>query len=330
MALPDFFVVGAPKAGTTALHAAIAQHPQLFLSEPKEPKFYLTGERRPGRSGQRGPGDAHSAQEWIWRRDAYQALFDRAPAGMLRGESTPFYLYDLQAQRRIHADVPRAKLIAVIRDPIDRAYSNWMHLWSDGLEPIGDFEEAWAAEDERVAQGWAPFWHYRRLGLYGEQLAHATKLFGREQVLVIRYRDLVEDVPSTLDGVFRFLGVSTGLVSEIPRSNSKAFAPDSPRTRQLARAIRAGAWLGQYAPPQWWRRGEAVLVRRLQAGGGRRPRLAPEVRTRLLPAYAQDNALLGRVTGRDFADWMGTTSRGQFKQVHQPDQQPQPQSQRES
>ena len=59
----------------------------------------------------------------------------------------------------------------VIRDPIDRAYSNWMHLWVDGLEPIGDFVAAWRAEDERVAAGWAPFWHYRRLGRYGEQLA---------------------------------------------------------------------------------------------------------------------------------------------------------------
>ena len=52
----------------------------------------------------------------------------------------------------------------VVRDPIDRAYSNWMHLWVDGLEPIGDFVAAWHAEDERVAAGWAPFWHYRRLG----------------------------------------------------------------------------------------------------------------------------------------------------------------------
>jgi hypothetical protein len=188
MALPDFFLVGAPKAGTTALHAALAQHPQLYLSPVKEPKFYLCDERRPARSRHRGPGDAHSAREWVWRRSAYEALFDAAPAGALRGESTPFYLYDRSAQRRIRADVPEAKLVVVIRDPVDRAYSNWMHLRSDGLEPIEDFGEAWAAEDERVAAGWAPFWHYRRLGRYGAQLRDLTAHFSAEQIHVLRYR----------------------------------------------------------------------------------------------------------------------------------------------
>jgi Sulfotransferase family len=314
MALPDFFVIGAPKAGTTALHAALTAHPQLFQSAVKEPKFYLTGERRPRGFGQRGPGDAHSAKEWIWRRADYEALFDSAPAGLLRGESTPFYLYDLKAQQRIHADVPGAKLIAVIRDPIDRAYSNWMHLRSDGLEPIADFEEAWAAEDGRVAAGWAPFWHYRRLGMYGEQLEHATRLFGANQVHVLRYRELVENPVQALDGVCRFLGIATGVLTHVPRQNSKSFAPDSPRHRALSQLVRAGAHLGQYAPPHWWRGVEAKLVGAMQSGGAMRPRLAPEVRVRLVQEFAADNALLGKVTGRSFADWMGATSRGQFTQ----------------
>jgi hypothetical protein len=319
--LPDFFLIGAPKAGTTALHAALTRHPQLFLSAVKEPKFYLTGERRPqglnpfGRFGQRGPGDAHSAREWIWRRRDYEALFEPAAAGMLRGESTPFYLYDIAAQRRIAADVPRAKLVAVIRDPVDRAYSNWMHLWSDGLEPIGDFEAAWAAEDERVRRGWAPFWHYRRLGLYGAQLAHAVDLFGAGQVHVLRYRDLVETPTQALDGVCEFLGVSTGLLGAVPRENSRQFAADSPRTRRTARLIRAGAAAGSLVRPQIWRRLSEPLTASIQAGGGTRPTLDAEVRERLVATYAADNALLERVTGRSFADWLGTTSRGQFKEV---------------
>ena len=179
MALPDFFIIGAPKAGTSALHAALATHHRLYLSPVKEPKFFLCDGAPP--SNQQGPGDAHSAREWIWRRERYEALFDDAPAGMLRGESTPFYLYDLAAHRRIATAAPHAKLIAIVRDPIDRAYSNWTHLWSDGLEPIGDFEAACAAEDERVRAGWAPFWHYERLGRYGEQLEHLLTVFPRQQ-----------------------------------------------------------------------------------------------------------------------------------------------------
>jgi hypothetical protein len=71
VALPDFFVIGAPKAGTTALHVALARHPQLHLSSVKEPKFFLCGEQPPPKEN--GPGDAHSAQEWVRRRDHYEA-----------------------------------------------------------------------------------------------------------------------------------------------------------------------------------------------------------------------------------------------------------------
>ena len=320
MALPDFFLLGAPKAGTTALHAALAQHPQLYLSTVKEPKFYLCDGRRPVRSGQRGPGDAHSAREWVWRRSQYEALFDGAPAGALRGESTPFYLYDRVAHRRIQADVPEAKLVVVIRDPVDRAYSNWMHLRSDGLEPIGDFAAAWAAEDARVAAGWAPFWHYRRLGLYGAQLRDLTDRFGSEQIHVLRYRDLVETPVESLDAVCAFLGVATGVIAGAQRANSHPYVPPSTRAEVLGRVLRAGAALGASAPPQVWRRMSRPLLATLQRGGARRPVLDADLRLRLVETYREDNALLGELTGRSFADWLGTTSRGQFAETSAPGQ----------
>ena len=209
MGWPDFFLIGAPKGGTTALHAALEAHPQLWLSRVKEPKFFLCDGSPPPRSEHRGPGDAHSALEWVWREADYLRLFDDAPSGMKTGESTPFYLYDLAAQRRIAAAVPNARLIAVIRDPVDRAYSNWSHLRSDGLEPEPSFIKALQFEDHRVRQGYAPFWHYSRLGRYGEQLQHLYTLFPREQVLVLRYRELAEQPEDTLATVCDFLGVPT-------------------------------------------------------------------------------------------------------------------------
>lgn len=133
MALPDFFLAGAPKAGTTALHAALAQHPSLFMSAVKEPKFFLTDGPPPTRGG---PGDVKTYREHVWRQADYEALFDPAPAGQLRGESTPFYLHNRDAQRRIRALIPDAKLIVVLRDPVERAHSNWAHLWSAGLDPV--------------------------------------------------------------------------------------------------------------------------------------------------------------------------------------------------
>ena len=239
---PDFFLIGAPKAGTTALHAALAQHPGLFLSKVKEPKYYMCGDSPP--PAYKGPGDAHSNQEWVWQRKRYLDLFADAPAGTLRGESTPFYLYNRDARRRIAADAPDAKLIAVLRDPVDRAYSNWMHLWMDGLEPCSDIVEAVRREPERIDSGWAPFWHYRSLGMYGRQLADLFDHLPREQVLLLRYRDLVDEPSTALARVFGFLGVESAQVDTIPSDNSRTFVRDGPRVRVIAPVIRAGAAVG--------------------------------------------------------------------------------------
>lgn len=310
MALPDFFIIGAPKAGTTALHAALAQHPGLFLSPVKEPKFFLCEGARP--QGLAGPGDAHSASEWIWERDRYEALFDVAPAGALRGESTPFYLYDLQAHDRIHDVVPEAKLIALLRDPVDRAHSNWMHLWSDGLEPIGDFVAACRAEDDRVRAGYAPFWHYRGLGRYGEQLAHLHSVFDRSQVHVLRYRDLVDDPVATLDGICAFLGVEDGLLQPPAPENSRPFVRDTTANRALARLVRIGARSCAHLPPRAWRVASRPLVRALQRGSSTRPRLGGDERREVLEPLVDDVRLLEQVTGRSFDDWLTGEGRGPF------------------
>lgn len=299
---PDFFLIGAPKAGTSALHSALAGHPGLFLSPVKEPKYYMCGDSPP--PAYKGPGDAHSNQEWIWQRERYLALFDDAEPGQLRGESTPFYLYHRDARRRIAADRPDAKLIAVLRDPVDRAYSNWMHLWMDGLEPCADIVEAVAREPRRVDAGWAPFWHYSRLGMYGRQLADLYDHFPREQILLLRYRELVETPDAALGRVCAFLGVPQVDARQIPPDNSRPFVRDGVRARTVGPVIRAGAAAGQFLPPQIWRRLSQPLVNQLQKGGDpARPKLARAQRAALLEPHLSDIALLDALTGESFDEW---------------------------
>jgi hypothetical protein len=215
--LPDFLLLGAPKCGTSALHNALAGHPDLLLSTPKEAKFFLTDGPPPTSGG--GPGDVPTWGEHVWRRSDYEALFAGARPDALCGESTVFYLYDLEAQKRIRALVPKARLVAVLRDPVERAHSNWAHLRGAELEPEADFVRAVELEDKRIAAGWAHFWHYAAQGRYGEQLDHLFTLFPREQVLLLRYRELRDDPVGTADRVCAFLGVQTGLIAEVPRHN---------------------------------------------------------------------------------------------------------------
>ena len=308
---PDFLVVGAPKAGTTALHAALAQHPDVFVSSTKEPKYWLCDDAPPPHWS--GPGDRHSQQEWVWQADRYSALFEPAEPHQARGESTPFYLWSRGAHRRIAAALPDVRLVAVVRDPVDRAYSNWMHLWSDGLEPERDFLRAFGQQDERVRAGWAPFWRYRELGLYGEQLEHLHRYVDPARVLVVRYRDLVDEPGPTVDRVSRFLGIREGQVDSIPRDNSRGFVPPGWRPAAFGPLVRGTARLGQFAPPELWRAMHPSLVSLLHRGPTpERPRLAPAQRERVLAAYADDIGLLSRLTGQDFGDWLSPESRGSY------------------
>jgi Sulfotransferase family len=232
--LPDFLIVGAPKCGTSALHAALARHPGLFLSEPKEPKFFLTDGPPPDSGG--GPGDVETWSEHVWRRDEYEALFADAPRAALCGESTVFYLYDRAAQRRIRALVPEARLVAVLRDPVERAHSNWAHLRGAGLEPEADFVAALDREPERAAAGWAHFWHYAAQGRYGEQLDDLFGLFPREQVLLLRYRDL-RDAPAAEVPRHNVrpdvAGRTSGATAEDRAAALPRFADDVPHVAEL-------------------------------------------------------------------------------------------------
>lgn len=312
--LPHFVVAGAPKAGTTALHGALATHPDLYLSPVKEPKFYLTDGRPPPRSRHRGPGDAHSSQEWVWRRDRYLRLFAGAPPSALRGESTPFYLHDRAAQRRLVADVPQVKVVVVVRDPVDRALSNWVHLRADGLEPEADFLRAVGLEDERAAAGWAPFWRYRDLGRYGEQLRDLRTLLPAEQVLVLRYRDVVSHPATTLDRVAGFLGVATGLAHAVPPDNVKPYVPDTARYRGRCPARPGSA----PARARCCRRGcggrrAARCSPRCTPSAPRRPTLPVEVRRAVLEPLLPDIALLEELTGESFDDWRSDVGRGDFR-----------------
>jgi hypothetical protein len=306
MALPDFLVAGVPKAGTTALHAALSRHPALYMSPIKEPKFFLTDGPPPAKGG---PGDALTYREHVWERDKYEALFDAAPAGALRGESTPLYLYDRAALRRIREMIPAVKLIVVLRDPVERAHSNWTHLWSAGLEPIGDFVQACAEEERRIAAGWASFWHYTGLGKYGEQLDYALSLFPRDQVLVLRYRTLVDEPDTALDRICEFLGVEPGIVTEIPRENVTAHPERTLGHRAVSRGMRAGHEIGRLLPGDVAVTAIHRLERFLQRGRRERQPLSWEQRQAMLPKFEDDIKLLEKLLGEEFGDWLAPRER---------------------
>lgn len=309
MALPDFFIIGAPKSGTTALHAALADHPQLFLSSVKEPKFFLC-DGSPPRQG--GPGDAHSSREWVLRPNEYERFFESAPDGVLWGESTAFYLQDFDAHRRIAEAVPDARLIMVLRDPVDRAYSNCTHLWADGLEPAGEFGAACAEEPARREDGWAPIWRHLETGHYGQQIQHLKSYFVDDQIHIIRYKSLVDEPGPTLGGVCRFLGIAEGLLTEAPARNVGGYVPPTRSTRVLHKAFRMGASAGSHFPPQVWRKASLPLQWLIQRTPGHRPELAEHDRATLIDYFAEDIEIVEAETGWDLSQWRSYREGGTY------------------
>ena len=198
-------------------------HPDVFVTTPKEPKYWLCDGAPPPALARPRRRALPAGVDLAGRRSTPRSSAGAAER-QVRGESTPFYLWSRGAHRRIAEALPEVRLIAVVRDPIDRAYSNWMHLWSDGLEPDRRLRGRRSpARTSGSTAGWAPFWRYRELGLYGEQLAHLYRLRRRRTGCwcCATATSSTTRAP-TVDRACRFLGIREGLVDTIPRDNCAA------------------------------------------------------------------------------------------------------------
>jgi hypothetical protein len=181
MSLPDFVIIGAMKCGTSTLHAQLAEHPQFFMSEPKEPNFFSN--------------DEIYARGEAW----YRGLFADAPAGSIKGEASTHYTklptYPKTIDR-LAALIPDAKFIYVTRDPVERLISHYIHEWTQGVITCG-IEEAVEKHPELVA--------YSR---YGYQLRPWIERFGRERILHVEFEQMTAEPEATLKRVAAFLGAA--------------------------------------------------------------------------------------------------------------------------
>jgi Sulfotransferase family len=294
--LPNFLIIGAAKAGTSSLYRYLGQHPGVFMSPWKEPNFF-SYEGKEIEIG--GPLD----DDYITDIETYSRLFDGVTTEVAVGEASVACLHRAEAPAHIRDRVPDAKLIAVLRDPVDRAYSSFLHLRREGKEPLGDFLRAVDAEESRMRANWNPLYYYTRLGLYSTQLKRYFDQFPREQIRVYLYEDLCTNPLAMMRDMFSYLGVDDRFapdmsarynVSMLHRSRRLyEFLRDPPhRVRSLARVL---------LPASVRRQTYLRLHRRNTVPA---PPLAAEHRARLLPRFEREVLELQSLIRRDLSAWL--------------------------
>ena len=198
---PHFLIVGAPKAGTTSLYRYLQQNPHIFMPENKEPRFFCGHSTDVYEFGKK-----HFHREIVNTKADYLALFQYAPASAISGEASTDYLSCPQAASRIHAWNPSAKIIIMLRNPVDRAYSEYQHSVAAKFQ-TNIFWESLCLEADRIEKHYDPiFWHVRR-GLYFEAVKKYIELFGKGRVRIIFFEEFANSTETVVESLFEFLGV---------------------------------------------------------------------------------------------------------------------------
>ena len=297
-ALPTFLVVGAAKAGTTALDLFLRQHPDIAMSRRKEPSFFAFDERPPAFGG---PGDRTILnRDALWRLDDYLDQFRHARPGQAVGEVSPRYLDTPGTAERIRRRIPGARIVAVLRQPADRAWSHFMMRRRDGFEPCASLEEAIADEPRRRRERWASG-RYLERGFYGLQLAEYLRHFPREQVRVYLYDDLVRDARGLLRDLFGFLEVDPGAEIDLSARPNPSGELRNPllrwawtRTHPLRGRIRPILPKALRSRVSRWVISRPLVRREIQ----------PETRRRVTALYADDVRRLETLLDRDLSHWL--------------------------
>lgn len=296
---PDLFIIGAPKSGTTSLYEYLVGHPQVYMSPVKEPMYFC-----PEITKRRLRPFVHPRDE-----QRYLALFADARQQKHLGEATTRYLGSAMAPKLIHDFQPDARLVAMLRNPVDMVYALHNERMSQGNEYVEDFEGALAADDERHAGRRLPSGSpepdaiYRDIGRYAEQLSRWFELFERDRFHLIVFDDFVADTAGTFRRVLEFLDVDADYE---PESYGAKNASHRQRrwVRRVVESMPARVAKDSILPALIGSNARARLAlrfrqSRLNRRAAPRPPMKPDVRRRLEDEFMPDIARLGDMLGRD-------------------------------
>jgi hypothetical protein len=317
---PDFFIIGAPKSGTTTLFRMLCQHPHVYGSPLKEPHFFsfgypgdqgedekhedLVGEKSSAshrKDASTGPPEAGSNTVRSW--PDYRDLFSKAGEEQITGEASTSYMANPNVPSRIKRHCSRTRVLAILRNPVDRAYSQYLHHVRSGREPCDSFEEALASEEQRIDAGWSVFWTYKRTGEYHRHLQNWYQHFPREKIKIVTFEEFMEHPISATKDTYQFLGVGTSFEPTLP---GKTNATGVPRNRLVHNILNIGGQQLRSTVRSLVPEGVRRFIRSMRNQNLRRPPLSQKTRHRLEKHFREDVQNLERLVDKDFSQWLET------------------------
>ncbi len=294
---PDFIIVGAAKSGTTTLHKYLSQHTDVFMSIPKETNYFAF--RDPEFVFNQEFVQKNYIDDSIKTESDYIACFARAKSYQIAGEASPSYLYNKNTPLLIKNALPNCKIIIILRNPVDRAYSNFKHHLRINIETTASFERALALEKRRISEKWWWGFHYYAAGLYYEQVKRYYELFPRENILTLIYEDFFYEEEKNIGEVYNFLGINK-LESKLEKTilNSSVY----PRFYNLQKIINnkeVKSLFKKVVPITFGKR----IVKYINIRNKRDKILAKKIQAKLAQSYNADVRKLEGLIQKDLAVW---------------------------
>jgi len=290
---PNFFIIGAPKCGTTSLASWLENHPQVCMGYVKEPNYFNTDIHTPNRMSE----------------DEYLKLFNKCDGTKVKciGEASTRYLYSKVASKNILSFDKNAKLIVMLRNPVDMIYSLHNHLVYLGVEQFEDFGDAWGYKDLRE-KGWGIIdgcsdpdsLAYGQIGKFGEQLERLFEVVPDSQVLVIIFDDLIAHPENVYNQVTEFLRIEKKLNHDYPVLN-KSMAKKLPFISHMVN------WLGSTKEKWGIKKGWGVLAKVNQWNRCEKIRedMGKRLHEDIIKYFQSDIAKLEVLLKRDLSHWRG-------------------------
>lgn len=299
MTLPNFIIIGAAKSGTTSLYYYLKQHPEVFITDLKEPHFFgFEGENLTFKGPGNRPDPINTLA--VTNLHDYYDLFKGVTTEKAIGEASPSYLHTPKAADRIKFYSPHAKLIAILRNPVDRAYSAFTgQRLSDikaGVQGLTDFEEALQREDEFIRDNWCPIYYFKKLGFYYEQLEYYLTQFDREQIHICLTEDLQKNPSQTLQKIYRHIGVDESFVPDFSMKAGTSGLPKNKFLYRLSQQQTLKKFLKPLLPKGIGKKFENAILERTT--------MAPETRQELQQLYREDILKLQDLIDRDLSAWL--------------------------